>query len=33
MIRKADNEMHRNMKADIAEAKAMMKILSNIYAW
>jgi len=32
MIRKADNEMHRNMKADIAEAKAMMKILSNITA-
>ena len=32
MIRKADNEMHRNMKADIAEAKTMMKILRNITA-
>ena len=28
MIRKADNEMHRNMKADLAEARAMTKILS-----
>jgi len=32
MIRKADNEMHRNMKADIAEEKAMMKILRDITA-
>ena len=30
MIRKADNEMHRNMKADLAEAKAMMKILRDL---
>ena len=30
MIRKADNEMHRNMKADLAEARAMMKILSAL---
>ncbi|MEY3059201.1 MAG: hypothetical protein RL000_553 [Bacteroidota bacterium] len=30
MIRKADNEIHRNMKADIAEAKAMMKTLAGL---
>jgi hypothetical protein len=30
MIRKADNEIHRNMKADLAEAKAMMKILRDL---
>lgn len=30
MIKKADNEMHRNMKADLAEAKAMMKVLREL---
>lgn len=30
MIRKADNEMHRNMKADLAEAKSMMKVLREL---
>ncbi len=30
MIRKADNEMHRNMKADLAEAREMMKILGGL---
>ncbi len=32
MIRKADNEMHRNMKADLAEAREMMKILGGLKA-
>ncbi|MFZ9588905.1 MAG: hypothetical protein ACO28V_04175, partial [Chitinophagaceae bacterium] len=26
----ADNEIHKNMKADIAEAKAMMKTLAGL---
>lgn len=30
MIKKADNEMHRNMKADLAEAEAMKKILRDL---
>lgn len=29
MIRKADNEMHRNMKADLAESSAMIKNLAG----
>jgi hypothetical protein len=30
MIRKADNEMHRNMKADLAEAREIMKIWGGL---
>ena len=30
MIRRADNEMHRNMKADLAEAKTIIKNLKGL---